>query len=195
MSAGRPWQNGQRPHRQDTPRENLAIFDSREVTADKELGRWTDTPSARTYLNHYIIFDLGRSAYKSLHNEKRPRRGGAPRSPFLAFGQSGDLTSRAIGRSWRWPLVPASPVRPLFAADKPFLRASRPRLRSSRAINLRAVVGPLERSRFTPSRMFLLVPAMKHYVLPPPAAPTWVLIATIIMLLCALGFVPLGVDI
>jgi hypothetical protein len=43
--------------------------------------------------------------------------------------------------------------------------------------------------------MFLLVPAMKHYVLPPPAAPTWVLIATIIMLLCALGFVPLGVDI
>jgi hypothetical protein len=43
--------------------------------------------------------------------------------------------------------------------------------------------------------MFLVVAAMKHYVLPPPTAPTWVLIATIIMLLCAFGFVPLGVDI
>jgi hypothetical protein len=30
---------------------------------------------------------------------------------------------------------------------------------------------------------------MKHYVVPPPISPTWVMIASIIMVLCAFGFI------
>jgi hypothetical protein len=93
----------------------------------------------------------------------------------------------------------ALPARPAGTAARMFDRflqsTSPPRgisltVERSISINLRTVVRPPERSRF--ALIFngcLLVAAMKHYVLPPPTSPTWVLIASIIMVLCAFGFI------